>query len=108
MLSRPSLHSQIGSLTSPSFNFDKIIALFGRDRAHPLYDLFPEAALVVTDAFLRTINSNRFGKFLTPPTEDLTASERSLKSAWENTFAKIVDSITVSQMATERCAGAAI
>lgn len=52
----------------------------------------------MTDAFLRTINSNRFGKYLTPATEDLTDSERTLKSAWENTFAKIVESITVSEM----------
>jgi hypothetical protein len=89
------LLAQTSSLSSPDFG--AISTLFGQDEMHPLYDLFPEGALSVTAAFLRTIHVNRLGKYLSRQLSDLSPAEWTAKNAWEDAFADILSSITVSR-----------
>lgn len=93
-LSGPRPFSQTKSIANP--DHQAIKALFGEVRVHPLYTLFPEAALSVTAAFLRTISANRLGKYLSRETEDLSHAEITAKTAWEDTYSSILSSITVS------------
>ncbi|KAL7415009.1 hypothetical protein BDY24DRAFT_280317 [Mrakia frigida] len=79
------------SLSSP--NFKTIKLLFGKSRAEPIYSLFPTAALAVTAAFIRTVSTNRLGKYVSRPLSDLTPAELKMKNGWEDALADIIGSI---------------